>query len=54
MRNTLAGILSTAALLLAVASPAAAAPSERACNQGTEHAHHTVPDNPAHAHIPEC
>lgn len=61
MRKTLAAVLSTTALTLAAVSPAAAAPSERACNHGTEHAHHTVPhdnpahgDNPAHAHIPEC
>jgi len=55
MRKTLAGALSTIALLFAAVSPAAAAPSDEACNQGTEHAHHTVPHgNPAHAHIPEC
>ena len=55
MRRTLAGILSSAAVLLAGASPAAAAPAEQACNQGTERAHHTVPEGTsAHAHIPEC
>lgn len=55
MRKTLAGILSTTALLFAAVSPAAAAPSENACNQGTAHAHATVPHgNPAHEHIPEC
>ena len=55
MRRTLAGVLSTTALLVAAVSPAAAAPSERACNQGTERAHQTVPEGKkAHARIPEC
>ena len=55
MRRTLAGVLGTTALLVAGVSPAAAAPSERACNQGTERAHQTVPEGKkAHARIPEC
>ena len=55
MRKTLAGLLSTTALVLAAVSPAAAAPSPNASNQGTERAHQTVPHgNPAHAHIPHC
>ena len=49
-------LLTTAALAIAGALPSGGmAFSPSACNQGTEHAHHTVPQgNPAHAHIPEC
>jgi hypothetical protein len=55
MRKTLAGVLSATALVFAAVTPAVAAPSENACNQGTMHAHATVPHgNPAHGHIPEC
>lgn len=55
MRKKLAAVLSASALALVSVAPAVAAPSENACNQGTEHAHATVPHgNPAHAHIPHC
>ena len=55
MRRTLLSIVLAGGGLLALASPAAAAPSPKACNHGTMHAHHTVPHgNPAHGHIPEC
>ncbi len=58
MRKKLAGILSGSALFVAaVASPAAAAPSERACHErpsgaqhGTQHAHRTVPHRNERAH----
>ena len=55
MRKVLAGTLSGAALLAAsVASPAAAAPNERACAHakphGTERAHMTVPHRNVQAH----
>ena len=62
MRKALAGSMSGGALLTAaVASPAMAAPSERACANpqphGTERAHTTVPhrtagNDQAHASIP--
>jgi hypothetical protein len=48
-------LTASALFVTAVASPAAAAPSTSACNQGTERAHATVPEgNPAHPHIPHC
>ena len=55
-QRRLALILATAAFAVVGALPSGAgAFSPRACNQGTQHAHHTVPPgNPAHEHIPEC
>ncbi len=61
MRKVIIGTLSTAALFLGAVSPAAAAPSQKACgngphgtSHGTVHAHHTVPhkNHRAHAAIP--
>ena len=56
MRKAAAGILSGAALFMAaVASPAMAAPNERACDNpqphGTERAHQTVPEENHRAHM---
>lgn len=62
MRKVLVGTLSGAALLLGAASPAAAAPSGKACgngphgtSHGSVHAHHTVPEknHQAHESIPK-
>ncbi len=54
MRKALFSLLLVGGVVT-MASPAAGAPSENACNRGTMHAHHTVPhDAPAHAHIPHC
>ena len=55
MRKILASALMGAAVLT-IAAPAAAQPSERACNQGTARAHATVPHtaHQAHANIPSC
>ena len=62
MRRVLAGTLSGAALFLGAVSPAAAAPSAKACghgphgtSHGTVHAHHTVPhdNHQAHQSIPK-
>jgi hypothetical protein len=54
MRKALLFLVLTCGGLLSMVSPSAAA-SPHACNQGTMHAHHTVPEgNPAHQHIPEC
>ena len=58
MRKTLAATASAAALLFAAATPAAAAPSPRACEApGTHVAHATVPHETegnmrAHSRIP--
>jgi hypothetical protein len=57
MRKPLAVLFSvTAVFVAAVAPPAVAEPPEAACNQGTAHAHETVPEENAvaHEHIPEC
>lgn len=55
MRKLVLSVLFVGGLVGGLVSPAAAAPSENACNRGTMHAHHTVPhDAPAHAHIPHC
>lgn len=62
MRKSLVATLSGAVVFLGAASPAAAAPSDRACgngphgtSHGTVHAHHTVPhtNHQAHDSIPE-
>jgi hypothetical protein len=53
MRRTLAGVFSAGALLLAAATPAAAAPNDNACAHephGTERAHQTVPERNHQAH----
>jgi hypothetical protein len=57
MRRLSVGIVSAGALLFASASPAAAAPSPRACgngphgtSHGSVHAHHTVPHRNTQAH----
>lgn len=59
MRKFLVGAASASALLLATATPAVAAPNERACanGHGTQHAHATVPhetrgNEQAHRSIP--
>ena len=56
MKKILAGTATSAALFLAAAAPAAAAPNKRACanGHGTQHAHATVPhaNHQAHASIP--
>ena len=57
MRKIIVALTIAGAGVVATASAAGAAPSERACNQGTRRAHATVPHNPnsaAHAHIPHC
>ena len=59
MRKHLASALTGGVLLAtSVASPAAAAPNERACHErpsgashGTVHAHHTVPHTSHQAHM---
>ena len=62
MRRLLAGTLSGATLFVVAASPATAAPSASACDNGphgtshgTVYAHHTVPDDnhQAHQSIPQ-
>ena len=62
MRRLLAGTLSGAAMLIVGVSPAAAAPSQKACghgphgtSHGSVHAHHTVPhkNHQAHSSIPK-
>ena len=62
MRRLIVGALSGAALFVAGATPAAAAPSAQACgngphgtSHGTVHAHHTVPhdNHQAHQSIPK-
>jgi len=57
MRKLLAVIFSATALFgAALASSAGAVPPQAACNQGTERAHATVPEENtvAHEHIPSC
>ena len=57
MRKALLSILLAGGGVLALASPAGAAPSPRACNAGTMRAHMTAPYNKhsaAHANIPRC
>ena len=49
--------------LVAASAGTTLAASDAACNQGTEKAHHSIPEvspgiplpfNPAHAHVPQC
>jgi hypothetical protein len=55
IKKAIAAAFVSAGLLVTVA-PGAGAAAPQACNQGTERAHHTVPDSAHQAHmsIPHC
>ncbi len=56
MKKLAAALFLSSGLLVAAAPTALAEPPAAACNKGTTHAHHTVPEanTQAHRSIPHC
>ncbi len=56
MKKLAAALFLSSGLLVAAAPTALAEPPAAACNKGTMHAHHTVPEanTQAHRSIPHC